>query len=106
MASSTGDPQFHTTQWSVVVAAGEQDGERRQAALAELCEAYWYPVYAFLRRRGHSADDASDLTQDFFRALLEKDYLGDADRERGRFRSFLLTAVSRFAAKERDKAAA
>jgi RNA polymerase sigma factor (sigma-70 family) len=107
MSSTTsGDPQFHTTQWSLIVAAAGQEGETSKAALADLCQAYWYPLYAFLRRRGNIADDARDLTQGFFAALLEKDYLADADPERGRFRSFLLTAVSRFAAKEHDRAAA
>jgi DNA-directed RNA polymerase specialized sigma24 family protein len=106
MSSSVGDPQFHTTQWSRVCAAAADDGETSRVALEELCAAYWYPLYAFLRRRGHTAEDARDLTQGFFAALLEKGYLGDADPSRGRFRSFLLTAVARFAEKERDKAAA
>ena len=88
------------------MAAAAQEGESSRVALEELCAAYWYPLYAFLRRRGHAADDARDLTQGFFATLLEKGYLGDADPQRGRFRSFLLTAVSRFAEKERDKAAA
>jgi DNA-directed RNA polymerase specialized sigma24 family protein len=99
----TGDSQFHTTQWSLVAAAG-QSGEQSQAALADLCAAYWYPVYVFLRRRGHAADEAQDLAQEFFTTLLEKGYLADADPDRGRFRAFLLTAVSRFASKERAKA--
>jgi RNA polymerase sigma-70 factor (ECF subfamily) len=104
MSSSTGDSQFHTTQWSLVVAAAGQEGEASPAALADLCQAYWYPLYAFLRRRGNKAEDARDLTQGFFAALLEKGYLANADPDRGRFRSFLLTAVSRFAAKEHDRA--
>ena len=106
MASSTGDSEFHTTRWSLVVAAAGEGGEQPRAALAELCQAYWYPVYAFLRRRGNSTEDASDLTQEFFANLLEKGYLADADPERGRFRSFLLMAVSRLASKQREKAAA
>jgi RNA polymerase sigma factor (sigma-70 family) len=104
--SPVGDPQFHTTQWSLIVAAAGAAGGASQAALAELCGAYWYPIYAFIRRRGHSADDARDLTQAFFAALLEKGYLADADPDRGRFRAFLLTAVARFVGKEQDKAAA
>src|SRR5437588_9286436 len=104
--SSAGDPQFHTTQWSLIVAAAGQDSEKSQAALADLCQAYWYPVYAFIRRRGASAEDARDLTQEFFATLLEKDYLADADPNRGRFRAFLLTTVSRFAAKQQEKAVA
>ena len=106
MSSTAGDPQFHTTQWSMVVAAAGQQGEASKVALADLCQAYWYPLYAFLRRRGSSTEDASDLTQGFFAVLLEKGYLSDADPERGRFRSFLRTAVARFAAKEHDRAAA
>jgi RNA polymerase sigma factor (sigma-70 family) len=106
MSSSAGDSQFHTTHWSLIAAAANKDGEQSRAALAELCEAYWYPLYAFVRRRGDSAADAQDLVQGFFAALLEKDYLGDADQSRGRFRSFLLTAMTRFAIKEHDKQSA
>ncbi|HZN37141.1 MAG TPA: RNA polymerase subunit sigma-24 [Pirellulaceae bacterium] len=106
MTSTAGDPQFHTTHWSLIAAATGDGGEQAQAALEEVCRAYWYPVYAFIRRRGQPAEDAGDLTQAFFATLLEKEYLADADRERGRFRAFLLTAVARFVAKERDKAAA
>lgn len=105
-ASTTGDPQFHTTHWSLVAQAAAEPSEQTQLALADLCQAYWYPVYAFIRRRGKSADDASDLTQDFFTTLLEKGYLADADPDRGRFRSFLLTAVARFVGKQHEKAAA
>ncbi len=105
-SSHAADAQFHTTHWSLIVRAAEQGGETAKTALADLCQAYWYPLYAFLRRKGHSADDAADLTQGFFATLLEKGYLADADPERGRFRSFLLTAISRFASKERDRAAA
>jgi DNA-directed RNA polymerase specialized sigma24 family protein len=103
MSSTAGDPQFHTTHWSLVVAAAGKEGEESRLALADLCQAYWYPLYAFLRRRGNSAEDACDLTQGFFAALLEKGYLADADPDRGRFRSFLLTAVARFAAKEHER---
>jgi len=106
MSTNFGDPQFHTTHWSLVAAAADRDGELSQRALEDICQAYWYPLYAFLRRRGHSADDARDLTQGFFATLLEKDYLADADQSRGRFRSFLLTAIKRFAGKEHDKQAA
>ena len=105
-AQSAGDPQFHTTHWSLIAAATGQQGDASQAALEELCQAYWYPVYAFVRRRGHSTEDARDLAQEFFRTLLENGYLADADGDRGRFRAFLITAVSRFLSKERDKAQA
>ena len=105
-STSAGDPQFHTTHWSLVVAAAGGEGNEPRAALEELCQAYWYPIYAFIRRRGNSAEDARDLTQGFFAALLEKGYLADADPQRGRFRSFLLTAVARFVTKEHAKEAA
>jgi RNA polymerase sigma-70 factor (ECF subfamily) len=86
-----------------VVAAGKPDTDNAKSALATLCETYWYPVYRFVRRRGYSADDAQDCTQEFFAALLEKDYVRAADRERGRFRTVLLTAVSRFLSKQKDR---
>jgi RNA polymerase sigma-70 factor (ECF subfamily) len=106
MSSTAGDPQFHTTHWSIVAAAAGQGGEASKAALADLCQAYWYPLYAFLRRRGSNTEDARDLTQGFFALLLEKGYLADADPERGRFRSFLRTAIARFASKQHERAAA
>jgi RNA polymerase sigma-70 factor (ECF subfamily) len=84
----------------MVVAAGEKDTPEAEVALATLCERYWYPLYAFLRRRGRKAHDAQDLVQGFFAALLEKDYLLDADRERGRFRTFMLAALRHFASHE------
>jgi len=95
--------RFATTHWSLVLAAGKGASANAKAALASLCEAYWYPLYAFVRRQGHQRDDAQDLTQAFFARLLEKDYLQSADPERGRFRSFLLTAFKRFLSKERDR---
>ena len=82
-------------------------GERQAyTALSELCARYWYPVYAFIRRRGYAAADAEDLTQEFFSALLEKEYLVTADPARGKFRTFLLTAVSRFLSKQNERASA
>ncbi len=97
---------FATTQWSIVLAAGNGAGANSQQALAQLCEAYWYPLYAYVRRRVGNVDEAQDLTQAFFAHLLEKQALGKADRERGRFRSFLLTALKNFLANEWDKAGA
>jgi RNA polymerase sigma-70 factor (ECF subfamily) len=85
------------------VAAGAPDAPAGKSALATLCQTYWYPVYAFIRRRGFSTADSQDLTQEFFAALLEKDYVRLADRERGRFRTFLLTAVTRFLTKQRER---
>jgi RNA polymerase sigma-70 factor (ECF subfamily) len=90
---------FATTQWSVVVSAGQSDCAESRRALAALCEAYWYPLYAYVRRKGHAPDDAQDLTQAFFAELLEKDRLHLADQERGKFRSFLLASLNHFAAK-------
>jgi RNA polymerase sigma-70 factor (ECF subfamily) len=94
---------FATTHWSLVLAAGKGASADAQAALAALCQTYWYPLYAYVRRQGHQPDDAQDLTQEFFARLLEKHYLQSADPGRGRFRSFLLTAFQRFLSKERDR---
>lgn len=88
------------------MAAGAAGGEDAQEALAQLCEAYWYPLYAYVRRRGYSAADAQDLTQAFFARLLEKQSLRVADPERGRFRSFLLASLDNFLANEHDRARA
>ncbi len=110
MSRQTSDlahPQgFATTRWSLVLAAGRDDAPEADAALASLCQIYWYPLYAYVRRSGHPVDEARDLTQGFFARLLEKRYLRAADSERGRFRSFLLTAFKRFLAKERHRARA
>jgi RNA polymerase sigma factor (sigma-70 family) len=97
---------FATTRWSMVLAAGKGESPDAHAALATLCKRYWYPLYAFVRRSGHQPADAQDLTQEFFARLLEKQYLRAADPERGRFRSFLLSAVKHFLSKERDRAKA
>src|SRR5205823_135798 len=97
---------FATTRWSMVLAAGKGESPDAGAALASLCQTYWYPLYAFVRRLGHQPADAQDLTQEFFARLLEKQYLRAADPERGRFRSFLLSAVKHFLSKERDRATA
>lgn len=98
--------RFVTTHWSVVLAAGEAEGTGAASALAELCQAYWYPLYAYVRRCGYEADRAQDLTQEFFARLLEKHYLRDADPARGRFRSFLLAAMRHFLSNERDRVGA
>ena len=94
---------FLTTHWSVVLAAGHSDTPRAQAALEKLCRAYWFPLYAYVRRRGHSVEDAQDLTQEFFARVLEHRWLARADQAKGRFRTFLLTAMERFLANEWDK---
>jgi DNA-directed RNA polymerase specialized sigma24 family protein len=99
-ASSAGHGRFMTTHWSLVLAAGSSEDADRREALARLCQGYWYPLYAFVRRQGHGPHDAQDLTQEFFSRLLEKDYLGDVDRSKGKFRSFLLVALKHFLSKE------
>lgn len=97
---------FHTTHWSMVVAAQDKASPQARAALAALCEAYWAPLYAFVRRRGHDVADAQDLAQEFFARLLEKDAVGQAAPARGRFRSFLLASMKNFLANEWDRAQA
>lgn len=94
---------FATTRWTVVLNAQQADSTLAHDALEKLCHAYWYPLYAFVRRQGHDAHDAQDLTQEFFARLLEKNYLEDVDRAKGRFRSFLLAALKHFLANEWDR---
>ncbi len=94
---------FLTTHWSVVLAARNKSSPESAAALEALCSAYWYPLYAYVRRQGHSPHDAQDLTQEFFARLLQKDYLKAAAREKGRFRTFLIVALKRFLANEWDR---
>jgi RNA polymerase sigma-70 factor (ECF subfamily) len=98
--------RFATTRWSQVIAAGQAQTTSSREALTSLCEAYWYPLYAYVRRWGHTPDEAQDLTQEFFAKLLEKHYLRDADPSRGRFRSFLLASLKHFLSNERDRASA
>src|SRR5262245_41519922 len=91
---------FVTTHWSVVLMAGRSETTRALAALENLCQTYWYPLYAYVRRRGHSPEDAKDLTQEFFARLLEQQSIANARPERGRFRSFMLGAMNHFLATE------
>jgi len=106
-ATSDAKPQaFPHTRWTIVLTAGRSDTPRTQAALAELCQAYWYPLYAYVRRRGHSAADAEDLTQGFFARLLQLDSLAAVQREKGKFRSFLLGALNHYLADQWDRASA
>ncbi len=95
---------FVSTRWSVVLSAGDLTSPHAATALEALCRAYWYPLYAYVRRRGHSPADAEDLTQEFFAHLLAHNWVARADPHKGRFRSFLLMAMSRFLANEWDKA--
>jgi RNA polymerase sigma factor (sigma-70 family) len=97
---------FTLTRWSVVLAAGSSNSSHARDALETLCRTYWHPIYAYVRRQGHSPHDAQDLTQDFFARLLRKNYLGGVDRAKGRFRSFLLICLKHFLANEWDKAGA
>lgn len=102
-----GDPRFLTTRWSLVVQTRDADASpTARAALGSLCETYWYPLYAFLRRRGQGPEEAADLVQGLFAELLAKGDLARADPERGRFRTFLLTALTRHAAKVHEAATA
>ncbi|MEO8427663.1 MAG: sigma factor [Verrucomicrobiota bacterium] len=101
---AAGASEFSPTHWSVVLAAGQFDSPQRAAALEKLCGTYWYPLYAYSRRQGNQPADAEDLTQAFFSAFLEKNYVARADRDRGRFRTFLLTSFKNFAANEWDRA--
>jgi RNA polymerase sigma-70 factor (ECF subfamily) len=96
--------EFTTTHWSVVLEACQVESPQGADALEQLCRTYWYPLYAFVRRKGYSPADAQDLTQDFFARLLEKKYIALADRSRGRFRTFLLTSLQHFLANEWAKA--
>lgn len=94
---------FATTHWSVVLQAGREHSTATAEALESLCRAYWYPLYAYVRRWGHPPEKAQNLTQDFFARLLERNYLRLADRERGRFRTFLLTSLKHFLENESKK---
>lgn len=104
--SRVGPRVFPVTQWTVVLAAGATPSPESAAALERLCQAYWYPLYAFVRRSGYSPADAEDLAQEFFARLLEHNWIAYADRHKGRFRSFLLMAMKRFLANEWKKAKA
>lgn len=98
------DPVFATTHWSAVIDAGRPGSPEAARALDELCRVYWYPLYAYVRRQGFDVPASQDLTQEFFSRLLEKNYVGIADRKRGKFRWFLLTAFKCFLANEWDRA--
>src|SRR6185503_34908 len=105
MGLAANNTLFATTHWSVIVTASKEiDSPHAREALETLCRTYWYPLYAYVRRQGHAPEDAEDLTQAFFARLLEKKYVANARRERGRFRTFLLAALTHFLADEWDKA--
>lgn len=98
---------FGSTRWTMVLAAAHGELSPQAAeAMEELCRAYWYPLYAYIRRRGNTTHQAEDLTQEFFTRLCAKDFLGGVDREKGRFRAFLLASLKHFLANQRDYARA
>lgn len=106
-ALTTAIPErFESTHWSVVLAADRNDDTASRTALARLCQTYWYPLYAFVRRRGFNPEDAKDLTQAFFAHLLENRALATTDRAKGRFRSFLLASLRNFLTNEWERASA
>jgi DNA-directed RNA polymerase specialized sigma24 family protein len=102
-AAATRQGLFATTHWSVVLQAGSGESPHAAAALEHLCRAYWYPLYAYVRRRGYGPEDAQDLTQEFFARLLARNDLAAVDRKRGRFRSYLLGALNHFLADDWDR---
>ena len=108
MTSNTRDPdrRFATTEWSLVLAAGDSHAPGSREALSSLCRIYWYPVYAQIRYRGQDSEGAKDLTQGFFAEFLEKRSLKLADPQRGRFRAFLKTSIDHFLSHERQRAGA
>ena len=103
MHTLAGPSDFPTTRWTLVVAAADPQRKDARSALVSLCEGYWYPLYAYVRRRGYPAEQAQDLTQEFFVRVLEGRYLDRADPEKGRFRSFILTSLKFFVADEEDR---
>lgn len=103
MNKSDSDQKFQTTQWSLVVSSQVQDSTVRQKSLGELCHAYWYPLFAYLRRKGHGPEDAADFVQGFFYELIQKQFLESVSPDQGRFRWFLMSAVKRFVSKQVEK---
>ena len=103
MQTLAGSSDFPTTRWTLVVAAADPQLKEARSALVSLCEGYWYPLYAYVRRRGYPPDQAQDLTQEFFIRILEGRYLDRADPEKGKFRSFILTSLKFFIADEEDR---
>ena len=102
METSQGSPRFPTTRWPLIVGAGKEPTEG-QEALAELCRTYWYPIYAFIRRKGYSPDNALDLAQSYFACLIERGAIAAVDRAKGRFRSFLRADCGFFLADQADR---
>jgi RNA polymerase sigma-70 factor (ECF subfamily) len=103
LAHSTRGDWFNTTHWSVVLAAREPDSLVGRNALERLCQTYWYPLYAYVRRKGYSPEDAQDLTQSFFERVLQKNYLEDVNRDKGKFRAYLLACLKHFLSDQLDR---
>jgi RNA polymerase sigma-70 factor (ECF subfamily) len=102
-APSSGGDWFTTTHWSVVLAAGQGESPAAQRALEKLCRTYWYPLYAYVRRLGSTPEDAQDLTQGFFARVLERNDLGRVDRQKGKFRAFLVASLKHYLSDQRDR---
>jgi RNA polymerase sigma factor (sigma-70 family) len=99
-----GANRFHTTRWSVVLVSAQSQAPGCQAAFADLCKLYWYPLYSFIRHRGYSPEDAQDLVQGFFLHIIERKALSRIDRSKGKFRSFLLASLQNYLSNEADRA--
>lgn len=106
MTDPVNNSSFETTRWSVVVSAANDDSAASCVAIEQLCKIYWFPLYAFIRRRGHNETEAEDLVQAFFVRVIEKGVFAAADRDRGRFRTFLLSSLENFLSNEHAKAVA
>jgi RNA polymerase sigma-70 factor (ECF subfamily) len=102
-ATTRGEDWFTSTHWSVVLAAGQSESPAAQRALEKLCCTYWYPLYAYVRRQGHSPHDAQDLTQGFFAQVLERNDFGQVDRQKGKFRAFLVASLKHYLSDQRDR---
>lgn len=103
MDDDRANAEFATTHWSLIVTSREKDSSLRRESLSELCRSYWYPLFAFLRRKGNSPEQAADFVQGFFLELIDKDFLDAVSPEKGRFRWFLMSAIKRFVAKQVEK---
>lgn len=103
MDENRANDEFMTTHWSLVVSSREKDSTIRRDSLSELCEAYWYPLFAYLRRKGHPPDKAADYVQSFFLELIDKEFLDAVSPEKGHFRWFLMSAIQRYVAKQIEK---
>ena len=103
MDENRANAEFATTHWSMIVSSREKDSDIRRDSLGELCTEYWYPLFAFLRRKGHQPDEAADYVQSFFLELIDKDFLDAVSPDKGRFRWFLMSAIKRYVSKQVEK---